>query len=153
MRIESMNRPVLDLDDTHPAKKFLNAFMDCLADCAGRELGLDGETPIDQEWRSATDGRVWTFSGFVYAFLCFDILLDGFLESSPSLTESEKFAAQEIPRLRSMMEECAQAAQRDGNRDILELTDQVMTMLSLWEQYLSFRQGMVSNVQRNELTK
>ena len=80
-------------------------------------------------------------------------MLEGFLENSASLTESEKSAAQEIPVLRSLMDECAQAAQQDGNRDILELTDQVMTMLSLWEQYLSFRQEMVSQAQQDGSTE
>ena len=77
-------------------------------------------------------------------------MLDGLLENCPTLTASETVEAQEIPRLRSMMEECAQAAQRDGNHDILELTDQVMEMLSLWEQYLDFRKEMISHARTSE---
>lgn len=150
MHTERLNRPVLKLDNAHPAKKFLRAFIDCKNDCVGREQDWGGQVPIEQKWRSATDGTVWTFSRFAYSFISLDIVLDGFLEDSPCLTASETFSFQHIPRLRTLMEECAQAAQRDGNHDILELTDQVLEMLSLWEQYLSFRQEMVSRARRSE---
>ena len=112
--------------------------------CAGRELDLDGQVPIDQAWTSSSDGRVWTFSGFIYAFICFDIELDGFLTNARSLTESETTAARQLPLLRSMMSECVEAARQSGNTEILELTDQVLEMFSLWEQYLNFRKEMIS---------
>jgi|SRR5580704_8759093 hypothetical protein len=143
-KTEQMNRRVLALDDTHPAKRFLTAFMDCTANCAGREVALDGETPIDQAWISDSDRRPWTFSGLMYAFLCFDIELDGFLTNAPQLTASEISGREQMPRLRSMMAECAQAARQSGNSEILELTDQVQQMLNLWEQYISFREGMIA---------
>ncbi len=145
VHIESMNRPVLLLDHTHPAKRFLNAFMDCRMNCSERELEIGDQTPIDQTWTSASDDRVWTFSGFIYSFICFDIELDGFLQSVPHLTPSEIAAVREIPRLRSMMNECAEAARQSGNGDVLELTDQVLEMLGLWEQYLTFRKEMISH--------
>jgi hypothetical protein len=151
MRTESLNRRVLKLDGAHPAKKFLRAFIDCKINCVGRHHDWNGQVPIEQEWKSATDGMVWTFSGFAYTFLSLDIVLDGFLENAQNLTASERFALQHIPRLQQLMEECAQAAQQDGNRDILELTDQVMTMLGLWKQYLAFRQETISRAGQNEL--
>ena len=150
MHIESMNRPVLALDDAHPAKKFLRAFIDCKENCVGRHHDWTGEKPIEQEWKSATDGRIWAFSAFAYMFLSFDIELDGFLENTPYPTESEAVAAQQLPILRALMDECAQAARQGGNNDILLLTDQVMTMLSLWEQYLSFRQETILRARQNE---
>jgi len=144
MRIEDLNGPVLELDGSHPAKRFLDAFIECLANCVGRHHGLDGRTPIDQAWTSSTDRRIWTFSDFAYAFLSFDILLDGFLENASCLTASEVGAAEELPILRTMMNECAQAARQDGNVEIVELTDQVLQMLNLWEGYLNFRKEMIS---------
>jgi hypothetical protein len=144
MRVESKNRAVLTLDDSHPARRFVEAFIDCRMSCAGRELDLGGQVPIDQAWTSSSDGRVWTFSGFIYAFICFDIELDGFLKNARSLTESETTAARQLPLLRSMMNECAEAARQSGNTEILELTDQVREMLGLWEQYLSFRKETIS---------
>jgi hypothetical protein len=145
MRVESKNRAVLMLDDSHPARRFVEAFIDCRMSCAGRELDLDGQVPIDQAWTSSSDGRVWTFSGFIYAFICFDIELDGFLTNARSLTESETTAARQIPLLRSMMDECAAAARQSGNDEILELTDQVLEMLDLWEAYLNFRTELISH--------
>lgn len=149
MYIEEMNQPVMKLDDSHPAKKFLNAFIACRLDCVGQELGLDGQRPIDQSWRSATDGKAWTFSAFGYSILSFDIELDGFLTIAPILTESETAAARDIPWFRALMYECAAAAQQDANQEILELTDQVLIMLSLWEDYLEFRREMVSRAHPN----
>ncbi|HEX3654794.1 MAG TPA: hypothetical protein VHV55_03260 [Pirellulales bacterium] len=149
MRIIELNQPVFNLDGAHPAKMFLLAFVECLEDCPLRELGLDGTGPIDQSWCSTTDGKLWKFSSFVYSFLCFDILLDGFLENAPHLTASELGAAAEIPRLRALMHECAAAAERDRNEEILTLTDQVLRMLSLWDSYLEFREEMASRADTN----
>ena len=148
MRVESKNRAVLTLDDSHPAKRFVEAFIDCRMSCAGRELDLGGQVPIDQAWTSTTDGKVWTFSGFMYSFICFDIELDGFLQNVPNLTPSEVAASKELPRLRKMMNECEAAARQTGNNDILELTDQVLEMLGHWEEYLSYRKEMASGTQR-----
>jgi hypothetical protein len=144
MRVESKNRKVLELDDSHPARRFVEAFIDCRMSCAGRELDLGGQVPIDQAWTSASDGRVWTFSGFIYSYICFDIELDGFLQRVPNLTPSEVEAARELPRFRLMMNECAEAARQSGNSEILELTDRVLEMLTLWEEYLSYRKEMIS---------
>lgn len=145
--IESMNRQVLELDDSHPAKKFLSAFMDCRMNCSERELEIGDQMPIDQAWTSAMDGRAWTFSGFIYGFICFDIELDGYLQNATNLTPSEIAAIRELPRLRSMMHECAEAARQCGNSDILELTDQVLEMLRLWVGYLEYRKEMISRAQ------
>jgi hypothetical protein len=142
--IKKRNGPILKLKNSHPAKRFLSAFMDCQTDCACQELDFDGQVPIEQEWKSSADGRVWTFSGFIYAFICFDIELDGFLQNAPELTSSETAAAQELPVMRSMMNECADAARQSGNNEIVELTDQVLEMFGLWGEYLKFRQKMIS---------
>jgi hypothetical protein len=144
VHIEHMNRPVLLLDDAHPAKRFLIAFMDCRANCVGRELGSDEDRPIDQAWESTSDGKTWTFSEFAYKILSFDIELDGFLQNAPSPTPSEILAAENLPLFRSMMHECADAARQSGNAEILELTDEVLEMITLWEQYLSYREEMIS---------
>jgi hypothetical protein len=148
MRVESKNRAVLTLDDSHPAKRFVEAFIDCRMSCAGRELDLGGQVPIDQAWKSATDGRAWTFSGFIYSFICFDIELDGFLQNVSNLTPSEVAASKELPRLRTMINECEEAARQSGNSAILELTGQVLELLGLWEEYLSYRKELVSGNQK-----
>lgn len=142
MRNEDINPCVLALDDSHPAKRFLSAFIECRDNCVGLELGPD--EPIDQEWESLTEGRVWTFSGFAYTFLSLDVLLDDFHQRIPGPNEANFNWPWNLPRVRSLMKECAQAARQSGNDEILELTDQVLEMLSLWEEYLKFRQDKIS---------
>ena len=139
-----LNRPVFALDKSHPAKRFLKAFIDCRLECGSRELGLFGKKPVDQEWQSASDGQLWKFSSFYYIFIAFDMVLEGFLENSPTLTPSEELEGPHILRLRKLVEECVEAAEREGNRDILPLTDSVLQMLGLWEHYLDYRREMVS---------
>ena len=140
MRIEDLNRPVLALDDAHPAKQFLNAFIDCRANCCGRELGQGDEKPVDQEWVSSTDGRRWMFSGFAYAFLALDFELEGFLESAPFLA-AETGMARDLPMLRRMLNECAEAALLCDNHEIVEMTAQIQRMFDLWDDYVSFRKA------------
>jgi hypothetical protein len=144
MDVERMNRRVLALDNAHPARRFLIAFIDCRENCVGRHHGFDGRLPVDQAWKSASDGKTWTFSEFAYKFLSFDIELDGFLQNAPYPTESETDAVRELPRLKSLMDECARAARHDGNHEILELTEQVLEMFSLYHEYLAFRKTMTS---------
>jgi hypothetical protein len=143
-RLATRNHPVMSLEDTHPAKQFLRAFDECLLNCGGCELDLY-ETPIDEEWTSATDGKVWKFSAFVYRYLAFDIRLDGFITSAPQWTASEKSALEHLPLFHTLMAECARAAEQRGNTDCLELVDEVVRMLGFWEQYLSFREEMISH--------
>jgi hypothetical protein len=142
MRNEDLNPCVLALDDSHPAKKFLLAFIECRDNCVGLELGPN--EPIDQEWTSSSDGRLWTFSAFAYIFLSLDFALDDFHNSAPSPTESDTKWLWDVPRLKSLMNECAQAARQSGNDEIRELTDQVLEMLDLWDAYLNFRQATIS---------
>jgi hypothetical protein len=141
-RLATKNHPVMSLEDTHPAKQFLCAFDECLLNCGGCELDLY-ETPIDEEWTSATDGKVWKFSSFVYRYLAFDIELDGFIASAPQWTSSEKWALEHLPLFHTLMDECAHAAEQRGNTDCLELVDEVVRMLKLWNEYLQYREHTI----------
>jgi hypothetical protein len=95
---------------------------------------------------SSTEGRVWAFSGFACAFLSRDILLDGFLQVASRLGPSELEAIEQLPRLRTMMEECVEAADYAGNSAIRELTDQVLELHNLWEEYLAYRRMSVGRL-------
>jgi hypothetical protein len=142
MRNEDLNPCVLALDNSHPAKQFLLAFIECRDDCVGLELGPD--EPIDQEWKSVTDDKVWTFSGFAYSFLSLDIALDDFHQSMPRPNESNANWLWDLTRLKCLMNECAQASRQSGNNEILEATEKVLKMFNLWEDYLKFRKDMIS---------
>lgn len=138
MRNESLNPRVMALDDSHAAKRFLSAFIECRSNCVGLELE-PGEH-VDQEWQSLTDGRLWTFSGFAYAFLSLDIALDDFHQRALSPTDANATWPWDLPRVRSLIHECAQAARQSGNSVVLERVSEVLRMLSLWEEYLKSRQ-------------
>jgi hypothetical protein len=133
MYVVEINRPLFDLPDTHPAKLFLLAFIECREQCVGRHHDWTGEVPIEQEWFSETDGRHWTFSGFAYSFLAIDVELDGYLANASQVIEEERFVIGCLPRLRTLMGECAVAARTADNQPVLQLVDLVVTMLDLWE--------------------
>ena len=135
MQIRTLNREIFSWPSDHPARRFLEAFIECQERCGGREIGYVGSEvgPIDQEWRSELDGKSWEFSEFAYKFLCFDVVLDGWLSSATGLTESERFDLNRIVQMRRLMEECHEAARAAGNREILELVSMVEQMLNLWE--------------------
>ncbi len=125
------------LDDSHPAKRFLSAFIECRDNCVGLEL--DPESPIDQEWDSSTDGRRRTFSGFAYAFLSRDIPLDDFDQSRVAPDEPNINWPWDLARFKALARECASAARASGNSEVLALVVEVLDMLRLWDAYLSYR--------------
>src|ERR1700682_2656530 len=120
-----LNRPVFELSAQHPARRFLHSFIERKAVCVGRHLEFEDQVPIDLEWRSVSDGRLWTFSDFAYSYLSRDVVLDGLLEEKPYPTESEAEVLALLPLLRSMMNECRQTAERSSHSEILALTEQV----------------------------
>jgi hypothetical protein len=141
MHIHRINRPLFDLPTTHPARRFLEAFIACRSNCVGREIAYRGREheAIDQTWTSATDARTWRFSHFAYKFISFEIELDGWLSNSPTPTQYENNTLQELPRLRSLMEECREACVVAGNDAVLALTNQVIDLLDLWEECIRAR--------------
>jgi len=143
MHIRKFNRKLFALDDLHPAKKFLTAFIRCRRNCVGRHHTFDGQESIDQEWISSTDRKTWRFSEFAYKVLAFDVELDGYINDAPTLTESELQVLQQLPRLRCLMHECADAATRDGNTKIVELTQQVLELLDRWEECTRARERSI----------
>jgi hypothetical protein len=134
MNNEELNPRVMAVDVTHPAKRFLLAFLECRQECAGRELAA--QAAIDQAWQSATDGQEWTFSGFAYRFLSLDVALDDF-DRCPALScHPDGIWPWDIPRVRALMHECNLAARHSDNTEVFKLSNQVLKMFDLWEEYL-----------------
>ncbi|HUT92887.1 MAG TPA: contact-dependent growth inhibition system immunity protein [Thermoguttaceae bacterium] len=140
MHVQRLNRPIFELPDSHPAHRFLRAFIKCRQDCVGREIQNDD---LDQEWVSDTDGRSWSYSAFAYEYLAFDIVLDGWLSRAQDLTPTERYWLEQLPRWRALQQECKSAALRDGKLMLIPLVDQVLAMLDLWEQCIRARQARV----------
>jgi len=132
--IHRKNRPILQFAETHPARAVLEARWKCQRECAGCELD-----DIDQEWQSEIDNRRWTFSGFVYSYVCFDLVLRGWLDRPPQLAEDEVGVFDHVARLRSLLTECQEAAARDRNHPVLEMIPMVFRFLDLWEEAVRLR--------------
>jgi hypothetical protein len=88
---------------------------------------------FDQEWYSETDHRKWTFSGLVYAYVCFDLVLEGWLDRPPAATEAEREYLSQFPRLRSLIDECEAAAQADHNLEVSTRIPQLRSFFELYE--------------------
>lgn len=134
MHIRRLNAALFGLDATHPAKVFLEAFIQCRRNCVGREL--DG---IDQRWWSTLDQREMQFSSYAYQRISFDVVLDGWLENAPELTQSEQVTFATLPNEVLRMRECRAAAATAGNAAVVELTGQILEMYALWNLALETR--------------
>ena len=132
MQVFKINKPIFDFPPDHPARRFLEAFVECRKTCVGRET--EG---IDQEWLSEVDGRRHRFSSFAYEWLSFDVELDGWLHDAPQVTESEKRALEAIETMRRLMAECKAAA--DGNPRIVNMCNQILDTLDLWSECIHRR--------------
>lgn len=137
--IHSKNNPLAALPDSHPAKRLLFAHAECRRDCAGRDVPWRNREAIDQEWDSKIEGRRKTFSAFVYEHICFDLVLESWLERPPAVTDGEKWIQDRLPRLRALLNECEQAASADENRKIVEMVNQVRRYLDLWDEAINRR--------------
>jgi hypothetical protein len=133
MSVYTLNSKVMSLAPDHVARRFLEAFVACRESCVGRELPLSGKEPVEQSWRSATDGKEWRFSEFTYKFLAFDVELDGWLTNAPEITTAEKGLLETLPLVRVLLNECLVAAQKSQNEEICGLVIQIQQMYELWE--------------------
>lgn len=139
LRIHPKNNPLAALPDSHPAKRLVIAHAECCRDCAGRDVAWPGREAVDQQWNSEIDGRRHTFSGFVYQYLCFDLVLEPWLERPLVLTEYERQIQEGLPRLRGLLEECERAADAEQNHKIIEMLNQVRGYLNLWDEAIGQR--------------
>jgi hypothetical protein len=146
MRVRQLNNRIFSWDPSHPARVFLERFIDCHAQCVGIEgrlLKADG-APLDQVWKSSLDGRTWSFSQFSYSCLAFDVVLDGWLNDLPTLTEGEKADMVGIAKMQTLMAECISQAERDRNDAIVPFVKQVVEVLNAWETCIVARQKSIA---------
>ncbi|GAA4441351.1 hypothetical protein [Bremerella cremea] len=137
--IYDANRPLFKLPASHPARQFLEAFVACRQACSGRELPPPLGEAIDQTWWSKLDQRQWTFSGFVYMYVSFTVVLDGWLTDATERTETERLTLEKLPHLEQLLSECRAACHAHGNFRVLAMVDQVGNMLTLWRDCLVSR--------------
>lgn len=141
MRVYEDNRAIFLLPEWHPAHRFLREFILCREACVGRDIPSPpaSDPPVDQEWYSPSERRTWTFSGFAYAYLAFDIVLDGWLDNSPHLTASEDGALRGLPHASQLLDECESACVREGNDEVRRMVGMVRQLFVLWEECIRAR--------------
>jgi hypothetical protein len=124
--IHPKNAPLRDLSPDHPIVVALCKHAEACVKCVGKEIGWpdQGSEPIDQAWESSLDGRTWKFSSFAYLYIGYDLIADGWIESSPILTDAElTFLSETYPRMIHLLGECEVAALNCSNVAILPLID------------------------------
>lgn len=83
-RIHPENRSLLDLPESHPAHCALLVHDSTRDRCVGHEIPRSGreDDAFDQELFSEIERRTMMFSGFAYAYISFDLILDAWLDLS-----------------------------------------------------------------------
>ena len=140
MHVRTINEPLLKLPVEHPARRFLESFIECRERCVGLELPPPVGIGVDQLWHSQIEGKSCTYSSFAYSYLAFDIELDGWLTNASHQTEAENAMLSAIPQIHSLAWECRDAAMADRNQPIVEATENVLEMLQLWKECLESRE-------------
>ncbi|WP_425614315.1 hypothetical protein NA78x_004182 [Anatilimnocola sp. NA78] len=136
MRVYKLNKPLFQSEASHPARRFLEAFVTCRKLCVGREL--EG---IDQRWQSTVDGRERKFSSYAYEALAFDVILDGWLTDAKGITDSEQVTLNALPAHEQRMRECREAAILGVNTPVVQFTNVVLEMFALWRHAIEYRIG------------
>lgn len=145
-RMHPHNDALATLVDGHPAKRLLFAHARCRRECAGREIPWPGREAeaFDQEFNSSTDLQRWTFSGWVYAHVCFSLVLTEWLTHPPQITESERqLLLEHLPRIRGLLIDCRAAAERDNNPRVLKLLPVADDFIEAWD--LSIRARLAAD--------
>lgn len=139
MHVRDINRSLFELPSHHPARVFLEAFIECRESCVGLELPAPVGCDLDQQWWSDKEGKSCKFSSFAYSYLSVDIELDGWLSGSAHQTESEISMLARIRHMHSLMAECRRAAIANDNDEIVQAVDEVQGMLDLWKECIDVR--------------
>jgi hypothetical protein len=98
-----------------------------------------GNTAIDQSWFSDREFRQCQFSAFAYQYISYDLFLDGWVESAPEATEAELGFLEDAQKMRTLLDECEQAARDEQNQDILPLIAKARDFIDALERAILFR--------------
>lgn len=123
-RIHPMNYSLLrELPPDHPAIRALQVHAEARDICVGKEIDWPqhGIVGVDQSWFSSIDSKEWRFSSFAYAYISYDLYLDGWVESAPEATEAELGFLEDVPTMRTLLGEFEQAARAEKNANILPM--------------------------------
>lgn len=139
-RIHPANLPLLnEYGPQHAAVRALQVHAETCDSCVGKEIEWpDGRNrSIDQSWFSARRCRQQSFSAFAYEFLSYDLILDGWLEMANAPTEREiRYLLNDQPLMRTLLDECEEAARADSNNEILSLIAKARDFMDAYDHAL-----------------
>lgn len=141
-RIYPLNYQLLrELPLDHPAVRALQVHAEASDTCVGKEIDwpkLD-IVGVDQAWLSDAYSKDWRFSDFAYQFISYDLVLDGWIESAPEATEAELGFMEEVPKMRTLLNECENASREEGNASIYPLIAKAQEFINAMEAAILLR--------------
>ena len=141
-RINRVNYSLLrELPADHPAVRALQIHAEAYDICSSEEICRPHQATvgIDQIWFSDVDLRQHRFSSFADDYICYDLVLDGWVESAPEATEAELGFLEDAPKMRALLKECEQAAHAEENVGILPLVAKANEFIDALEHAIRLR--------------
>lgn len=142
-------RKVLSFPDSHPAKRFVEAFEACRSRCVGRDIDWPERPAIDQHWVSEVDRREWKFSQWAYIYLSYTLNPREWLEeyNQPRLSASEEQFLQSLPHCLQLLDECSRAAAVQANHEIIEMVAMCREVFRLQQAAIEYRLRLATDSQ------
>ena len=141
-RIHPVNYSLLrEFSADHPAVRALQVHAEACDKCVGKEIDWPNlDTPaIDQVWFSDIESRECRFSAFAYQYISYDLFLDGWVETASEATETEIGFLEDIVKMRTLLDECENAARKDQNQAIIPMVTKAREFIDSLEHAIRFR--------------
>ncbi len=137
-RIHPANIPILKLPEDHPARAALVAHVKCRRDCVGKEIAFSpDEVVFDHEWHSELDQRNWNLSGFLYAYVSFDLILNEWID--PEYIFDASADLNHIDHALTLLAECQATMPATANIVIHERIQQTRDFFMKWKKSIDYR--------------
>lgn len=146
-RIHPYNFPLLrTLPRHHPAVLTLQLHAEARDQCVGREIQWPGREAeaIEFTWDSKHAEKTMQFSSFAYEFISFDLFQSEWIEMAPETTEEEYGYLETATQIEALMAECIEAAQADGNLQIVEMGRKATEFAAALREAVRLRQEMIA---------
>lgn len=147
--IDPANFPLCDrYDSDHPAIVALFVHSEARDVCVGREIACSDlrNKPIDQSWNSRATCRRWTFSGFAYMYISFNLVMDSWLTNPNKVTDSERVDLTKlVPEMLQLLDECQERAEAEFNWDVLPLITKAREFVESYRDAILFRHAQLKS--------
>ena len=141
MKIDRQNAPILQWDESHPARRFLEIHAKFCTECIAFEIyGYDG-CVSDLEWFSKLKCGNYKLSSIFYAYISFTPILVDWLDETEDVSEYESRDLLRIEECRTLLLEASASAREKQRSDCFELIDRCEEVLDAWEASIVERQA------------